>query len=332
MATVKRQPDPSQASLFEFLDEPQEDRGGSNPPEPPAQTEKGGGSNPPEPPAQTEKGGGSNPPEPPDEEWLLPLGPGRLALISPDAIFDRATPELLLNLLEDRRIERKTAGCQARLVGDYICMWANTPPDGGLIVVGMEDDGAFTGCATRTVPHLNELEAAAIVFCPSARLQTKRVPVLRTKDGVEDFVLLFRVYHCETGVTENTKGESFYRVGDRKEKIPDAIKRELQNDRGEISFEAEPSRLTYPDDFDMDLVRHFCANVQRLDTLTMGHSLEEVLELKHLGRRRAGHFLPNVACELLLANDPALHFPGAKVRFFRFDGEEEGTGERFNAV
>ena len=43
-------------------------------------------------------------------------------------------------------------------------------------------------------------------------------------------------------------------------------------------------------------------------------------------------FIPNTACALLFAKDPRLKFPGCFVRFLRFDGETEGTGEKFNAI
>ena len=39
-----------------------------------------------------------------------------------------------------------------------------------------------------------------------------------------------------------------------------------------------------------------------------------------------------MACSLLFAKDPRIKFPGCYVRFLRFDGETEGTGEKFNAV
>lgn len=35
---------------------------------------------------------------------------------------------------------------------------------------------------------------------------------------------------------------------------------------------------------------------------------------------------------MLFAKDPASRFPGCQIRFLRFDGEREGTGEKFNAV
>lgn len=266
--------------------------------------------------------------EPPPPAETRPV----LALIGADEIFERASQDLLRNLREDRRIERKPTAYPPRAIGDYVCMWANTPPEGGLLIIGMEDDGAFTGCSSLGESHINKVEAAGSVFCPAARLESKRVPVLRTKDGCEDFILLFRVQYREGSVTETSNGDSFIRVADRKQTIAEDHKRELQNDRGQISFESEPSRLTFPGDFDLDLIRHFCANVERIDRLNGEHPPEEILELKRLGRRKNGAFFPSVACELLFARDPVLHFPGSMIRFLRFEGETERSGERWNTI
>jgi ATP-dependent DNA helicase RecG len=57
-----------------------------------------------------------------------------------------------------------------------------------------------------------------------------------------------------------------------------------------------------------------------------------VLELLHLGRRKNGEFIPNVACALVFANDPLPLVPGCKIRAYRFDGNVEWSGERYNAV
>ena len=68
------------------------------------------------------------------------------ALMSGDEIYERATTEFLRGLPEDRRIERKPATVHAEQLGSvYFPMWANTP-DGGLLVVGIEDDGTISGC------------------------------------------------------------------------------------------------------------------------------------------------------------------------------------------
>ena len=59
-----------------------------------------------------------------------------LALLSPDEIYQNASHSLLALLKEDRRLERKTAGVHGRALGEYFSMWANTVPEGGLIVLG----------------------------------------------------------------------------------------------------------------------------------------------------------------------------------------------------
>jgi ATP-dependent DNA helicase RecG len=58
----------------------------------------------------------------------------------------------------------------------------------------------------------------------------------------------------------------------------------------------------------------------------------EVLSARRLGRGVGGEFRPNYACLLLFANDPIRSIPGCKIHFQRFEGEHEGTGEKYNAV
>jgi ATP-dependent DNA helicase RecG len=57
-----------------------------------------------------------------------------------------------------------------------------------------------------------------------------------------------------------------------------------------------------------------------------------MLKVRRLGVEKNGRFIPNGACVLLFANDPQDAFPGAKIRFLRFEGEHEGTGAEWNAV
>ena len=42
--------------------------------------------------------------------------------------------------------------------------------------------------------------------------------------------------------------------------------------------------------------------------------------------------MPNNACALLFAKDPRKIYPGCKIRFLRFDGDIEGSGEKWNTV
>src|SRR4051812_44501228 len=64
-----------------------------------------------------------------------------------DELYEDANAELLAKLYEDGRIERKEVGIHAESLASYVCMWANTGPNGGLIALGVEDGGTILGCA-----------------------------------------------------------------------------------------------------------------------------------------------------------------------------------------
>jgi hypothetical protein len=96
--------------------------------------------------------------------------PKHAALLSPDEIYEKVDQELLAVFKEDRRLERKPAGTHFDALGDYFAMWANTLPEGGLLVVGMENDGSFSGCHRLSQNQLNEIEKCHQTFCPDARV------------------------------------------------------------------------------------------------------------------------------------------------------------------
>ena len=123
------------------------------------------------------------------------------------------------------------------------------------------------------------------------------------------------------------------RSGESKRKLSPEEIRELQVDKGQVDYELEACNYEFPSDFDMELIRQFAQNFLKSRDLSPTHLPEhEVLAMRHLGSISGGVFRPNAACALLFANDPGKHYPGCKIRFLRFEGETEGTGERFNAI
>ena len=254
------------------------------------------------------------------------------ALLTVDEIYAAASQSLFEKLHEDRRIERKPAGIHARQLGEYFCMWANTPTEGGIIAVGVENDGSMSGCSEKAQSHINDLEKAGQIFCPEARYESKPVRVV-LKDGREDYILLIRVfYKAEGKVAKTTNGDAFIRIGDSKFQLKDEQIREIEIDRGAVDFEREPSRMEYPAAFDLDLIDKYVANFSNRRKLSGELNREEILELSHLGKIETNGFAPNNACTLMFAKDPRDLFPGCRVRFLRFDGEHETTGEKWNAV
>src|SRR5689334_10551295 len=147
--------------------------------------------------------------------------PKHFSLLSPDEIYTDTNERMLSQIGEDRRFERKVAGVHSKELGDYICMWANTLPEGGLIAIGIEDNGLLSGCHNLSVDQLNSLEKAHYKYCPDARVESKRVEI-RAVDGRSSFVLLVRVGYREDKVVRTSSGDAFIRRGDEKHRLNEA--------------------------------------------------------------------------------------------------------------
>ena len=252
-------------------------------------------------------------------------------LLSPDEIYERLDEKLVNELREDRRLEFKSVRIAPRALGEYFSMWANSSPEGGILIIGTEDDGTISGCRSASQNQLNKIEKAGSIYCPDARYRIRRLDVHRA-DGEEDFLILIRVSYREDRVVLTVSGEGFIRVADDKKKLSEESIRELRISKREIDLEQEPSNLDYPADYDLSLVQQFSGRVREARKLSGQLTTAEILEVRRLGRIENGEFVPNRACTLLFSKDPLTEFPGCKLRFLRFDGEQEGTGERFNAI
>jgi ATP-dependent DNA helicase RecG len=189
--------------------------------------------------------------------------PSHYALLSPDEIYDAVDEKLLTKLAEDRRLERKPPGMHSKDLARWFSMWANTPPEGGIIVVGMEDKGQFSGCHGLSSDQLNKLEKGHYTYVPDARVDSKRIAVAAS-DGSDSFVVVFRIRYREDKVVHTVSGEAFIRRGDECHELTKEEIRELEIDRRQVDIEKEPVTLTYPDDFDADLIRRFIEGVKKV--------------------------------------------------------------------
>jgi ATP-dependent DNA helicase RecG len=252
-------------------------------------------------------------------------------LMSPDEILERADESSIPSFSEDHRIERKSTKYSGDKLGEYVCMWANTSPDGGLIAYGVFDDGTIEGCKHLSQEQLNRLGKVGYTYCPDANVEAKRIAV-HNKAGESDFIILFRVEYRRDIVVKTASGKVFVRRGDSKYELHADEIRELQADKGEISFEQRDCGLQWPKDFNEKSATMFATVVKEKRGLAESLTAPEVLTLRRLGEGIGDEFRPNYACLLLFANDPIRSIPGCKIRFQRFEGELEGTGEKYNAI
>lgn len=253
-------------------------------------------------------------------------------LLSADEMFDVMDEARLRNWAESNRLEYKSSAFGAKGLGNYFSMWANTQPDGGIVVIGVADDKKLEGIAKLEQLKINEILRAGHVYCPDAEIKHKEIKIIRDADSQLDIVLAFRVKYHPTKVVRTSSGDVFRRIGGSKVQLTDEQIRLLQSEKGEINFEKEPCGLKYPSDFRRDEIAKFADTVRSKKSWREHHSDEEVLKLLHLGTRSGGQFIPNFACALLFANDPREVVPGCRVRFLRFEGTEERSGKEWNAV
>jgi ATP-dependent DNA helicase RecG len=251
-------------------------------------------------------------------------------LWTPDDIYDNCDVDTIRTFSEDRRVERKRVEVSQRDFAAYLCMWANTQPHGGVIFVGVDNEGKVRGCLNSSTDHLNEFETARRL-CPDARYELKRVPVVDEK-GNDNFVIAVRVQHRTDKLVEMTDGTAFIREGDEKRVLSELEKREIRLNRGELDAETERVPLKYPDDFDVSLMKEFRTAFLTKRSLSDRYTTENVLQLCKLGTKTADGFVPNLACAILFAHDARAVVPGAFIRVFRYEGSEEGLGQRMNAV
>jgi ATP-dependent DNA helicase RecG len=260
------------------------------------------------------------------------IAEGKERLLSPDEIFRLADESLLKQLGESRMIERKPATFSGDDLGQYICMWANTAPDGGVIVSGMQDKGGkFDGCMRLSQKQVNQLESCYLSFCPDARIESRHVHVIN-QVGEPDFVVLTRVYYSGNRVVRNSKEKVFKRVGDSCTEIKGVMLKELEEEKGIYSFEKQEATMEYPGDFRIPEIRKFVDIAREAMRYSSALTENEVLELRQLGRLKDGQFKPNVACALLFAKNPRSLIPGCRVHFKRFEDTQERTGKEYNPV
>ncbi|WP_454628918.1 ATP-binding protein [Bradyrhizobium cenepequi] len=251
-------------------------------------------------------------------------------LWTPDDIYGKLDEAAIAKFKEDGRLERKRGTINQKDIAEYFSMWANTQPHGGIILVGVENNGVISGLRHIETEHINTLEAARRL-CSDARVENKRIAVKNHK-GEDDYVIAFRVLYREDKLVETSHGDAFVREGEEKRKLTETEKREVRLNKGELDVESERAILKYPDEFDLALIAEFRHQYLTKRSLSYRYSNEEILALNKLGKLARNNFEPNLACALLFAKDSRNVIPGAYIRIIRYDGIEEKFGLKQNIV
>ena len=154
-----------------------------------------------------------------------------------DDIFEAANEKIIKKFGEDYRVERKSAKKDPKQIALDISSFANSSPHGGVIFIGVEDDGQITGFNINGSKDISDFEAVG-QLCPDARLSTKHIPV-KNDDGSPDVVLAIRVYYRQDRLVETNSGEAYVKMGKQKRRLSEQEKWEIRIAKGEIDYEKE---------------------------------------------------------------------------------------------
>lgn len=238
------------------------------------------------------------------------------------AMFSKIDPSLTGDALqysvENQYFERKSARIQDKEIAHQISAMANA--SGGVIAVGIEDNGDITGV---TDERENKLRQVPIDFLRT--IPNYQVEILLAENGEK--VFLFHVAPMPDEVIKGKDGEAYLRVGDTSRKLNAEQLLELEYSKGIRSYETQVVNDASIDDLDLGLIQEYC-QILNLNV----SSPWDILKARGLIKGKEGNWIVTVAAILLFGKIPTQFLPSARVRFLRYEGTAAGVGSEFNVV
>ena len=233
------------------------------------------------------------------------------------------TIEEMCTTTEKQSFDRKSAKIEATAIATPMIAFANA--DGGLLAVGIEDNGEITGIDDYA-KNINEILRAGYDFCqPSIFIEKETVDCI-DKNGNANHILLIKVPQS-ADMHVNHRDEAFLRVGDRSKKLTFDERMELMYSKGMRFYEDEPVYRSTLDDIDMEFVAKYC------EKIGYGKTPEEYIrQNKDYIVNVAGRQEMSGAAIMMFGKDPQRFFPRSRVRFIRYEGTEAKVGAEMNVI
>ena len=233
------------------------------------------------------------------------------------------TIEEMCTTTEKQSFDRKSAKIDATAIATPMIAFANA--DGGLLAVGIEDNGEITGIDDYA-KNINEILRAGYDFCqPSIFIEKETVDCI-DKNGNANHILLIKIPQS-ADMHVNHRDEAFLRVVDRSKKLTFDERMELMYSKGMRFYEDEPVYRSTLDDIDMEFVAKYC------EKIGYGKTPEEYIrQNKDYIVNVAGRQEMSGAAVMMFGKDPQRFFPRSRVRFIRYEGTEAKVGAEMNVI
>ena len=228
------------------------------------------------------------------------------------------TSEKLRFSVENQYFERKRAQIKDNEIAHQISAFANA--SGGVIAVGIEDNGDVTGITEERENRLRQIPHDFLKTIPEYEIE-----ILTSENGKK--VLLYHISPMPDDVIKGKDGEAYLRVGDNSWKLNTESLLELEYSKGIRSYETQVVDDATLDDLDLGLVQEYC-QILNLNA----SSPSDILKARGLIKKKDAGWAITVAAVLLFGKIPTQFLPSARVRFLRYEGTTAGVGSEFNVV
>ena len=235
----------------------------------------------------------------------------------------RYTLQELQSKKEDQVFDRKSARKDAKALSNHIVAFANA--DGGVIVIGIEDDNSITGIDDY-LDNVNDIRRVPYDYCkPSVQVEFETVDCI-DKHGKPNHLLLIQIPQSSE-LHANQEDEVYYRMGDKSKRMNFEERLRLMYSKGSRFFEDEPVADSTLDDIDFDFVGTYCKKIGYKKS-----PMDYIVQNKSFLVKKGGREEMSVAAILLFGKDPQQFFQRARIRFTRYEGIEAKVGAEMNVI
>lgn len=239
-------------------------------------------------------------------------------------INSRINLEYLTREKENLYFDRKRGKISLQDLANEIASFANS--NGGLIAVGITDEGKIEGFNVYGKEKLNECQKVVTNYLKNT--PTYRIELINIKNekDEDDNILLFHIEPELNYLIRNNKDEVYCRQGDSSIRLNANQIRSLEYDRKERDFEAEVLLESSINDIDSEVMEVY---KRKIDT---GLPNEEILKARGFLREKNGKYHLTKAGMLLFGKNPSIYLPSARVRVLKFEGTEFQVGTEMNII
>lgn len=232
------------------------------------------------------------------------------------------TIEKLVSMSENQFFDRKSARIESKNLAHQLSAFANA--SGGLIVLGIEDNGVISGVSDE---QENLFRKTAFDFLQTIPEYEVEMVSCFLDSGETNKIMLFHISPSANEIIKLKIGEAYLRVGDSSRKLNSEQLVALEYSKGIKSYESRIVEDASLDDLDEDLIQKYVAILN--PTVS---SSRDVLKSRGLIKEKDGQIKITVAAILLFGKAPTQFLPGARVRFLRYEGVVAEVGSKFNLV